>query len=68
MNRYDTQIFLKKPPKVVRIEEKRLYFADGKLVQLLVGKNNVKKGSKQWENSESDIADLAKKLHEAFKD
>lgn len=66
MNRYDTQIGQTPPPKVVKVEEKRFYFVGEKLTKLLVGKNDVKKKSKQWENSESDIADLAKKLREAF--
>lgn len=65
-SRYDTQIGLDKPPKVVKVEEKRFYYADNKLIKLLVGKINIKTGSKQWENSESDIADWSKKLKDAF--
>ncbi len=65
-NRYDTQIGLKKPPKVVKREEKRLYFNDGKPVKLLVGKSSVKQGSKQWENSTTDILDLEKKLRQGM--
>jgi hypothetical protein len=66
MNRYDTQIGMTPPPKVVSVKEERFYFAGGQLIKLLVGKINVKKDSKQWENSLDGITDLDKKLREAF--
>ena len=67
LNRYDTQIGSEKSPKVVESEEKRLYFAGGKMIKILVGKINVKDGSKQWEESEKDIVELAGKLRAAFR-
>jgi hypothetical protein len=67
INRYDTQIGLDRPPKVVKTEQKRFYFTDGKLIKLLVGKNEIKNKTKLWENSAEEIADLEKKLREAFK-
>ena len=65
-NRYDTQIGLPKPPKVVSSQENRLYFADGKLAKLLIGKMEIRAGSEQWKESETEIADLARKLRSEF--
>lgn len=65
MNRYDTQIGFDKPVKVVKVDEKRFYFSGEEMIKLLVGKVNIKK-SKQWEESESNIKDLAKKLKDAY--
>lgn len=68
LNRYDTQIGLSKPVKVVKVEEKRLYFADGEMIKLLVGKYLVKPGSKQWEESKDDILRLSEQLKKGFED
>ena len=68
LNRYDTQIGLEKPVKVVRTEEKRLYFAGGRMLRLLIGKYNVKPGSKQWEESENDTRPLCEQLKKGFED
>lgn len=65
-NRYDTQIGLEKPPKVVNTEEKRFYFVGGKLEKLLVGKKEVKSDDEQFSDSENDIVDLSKKLKDAY--
>ncbi len=65
MSRYDTQIGLEKPVKVVKVEEKRMYFSGGKMIKLLVGKIKVKSGSEQWEESESNVLSLIKTFKEA---
>lgn len=66
LNRYDTQIGLDKPPKVVKTEERRLYFANGKLAKLVVGKTAVKSGSRQFNESKAEIAELSGKLRAGF--
>ena len=40
-NRYDTQIGMDPPPKVVRKEEKRLYFKDGKMIKRITTKTET---------------------------
>lgn len=65
-NRYDTQIGMDPPPKVVRIEEKRLYFKDGKMIKRIV---TLTETSIQEESEESDneILSLEKTFREALK-
>ena len=65
MSRYNGQIGMSKPVKVVKTEEKRMYFSDGKMIKILVGKINVKSGSKQWEESEKDTLDLIQTFKKA---
>lgn len=66
LNRYDTQIGLSKPVKVIKIEEERLYFADGKMFKLLVGKLDEKSGSEKWQNSEREMLELSEQLKKQF--
>ena len=61
-NRYDTQIGLDKPPKVVGVEEQRFYFADGDLIRLLVGKKELKSGSERYVELKAGIVDISNKL------
>lgn len=65
MNKYNGS-FASKNLKVVKVEEKRLYFSGGKMIKLLAGKVNVKSGSEQWEESEKDMVDLVKTLKDGF--
>lgn len=65
-NRYDTQIGLDKPPKVVKTEEKRFYLAGGEIIKLLDGKTNVKPGSETFNKAKDEILEASNKLREAF--
>lgn len=65
-NRYDTQIGLKKAPKVVKVEEKRFYFAGGDLIRLLVGKRQIKANSEVFNESKDEIIEISRKLKEAY--
>jgi hypothetical protein len=65
-NRYDTQIGLKKAPKVVKVEEKRLYFAGGDLIKLLIGKKQIKSTNKIFNESKDEIVEISGKLKAAF--
>lgn len=66
INRYDTQIGLKKPPKVVRSEERRFYFAGGNLIRLLDGKREITGKDEKYETMKDEIFDVADKLKNAF--
>ena len=66
LNRYDTQIGLKKPVKVVKVEEKRLYLAGGDLIKLLIGKRQIKSGDKKFTESKDEIIETSRKLKGAY--
>jgi hypothetical protein len=61
-NRYDTQVFMNPPPKVVSTKESRFYFANGKMIKFLNGKKDVKNTTKFWLDSESETVQMADKL------
>jgi len=65
-NRYDTQIGLDKPPKVVKVEEKRLYFTGGNLIKLLVGKKQIKSTDEIFTESKDEIIEVSGKLKAAY--
>ncbi len=56
-SRYDTQIGMNPPPKVVRIEEKRLYFANGKMIKKITTITETELGN-EAQKSEKDILEL----------
>jgi hypothetical protein len=61
-NKYDTQIGLGTPPKVISVEEQRFYFADGELLRLLVGKKELKSASKRFSELKDEITSISDKL------
>lgn len=65
-NRYDTQIGLDKLPKVVGVEERRFYFADGDLIRLLVGKKELKSGGERYDELKASIVDISNKLKNSY--
>jgi hypothetical protein len=65
MNKYDTQIGMTPPPKVVRVEEERYYFSDGELIRLLAGKTEIKPGDEKYNEMKDGIMELEKGLKEA---
>ena len=66
LNKYDTQIGLEKPVKVVKVEEKRFYFSGGELIKLLIGKKQIKSSDEIFTESKDEINDLANKLKAAY--
>ena len=60
-SQYDTQIGLDAPPKVVRTEERRFYFANGALIRLLVGRKQLKSGEK-YSELKDEILSVSDKL------
>jgi hypothetical protein len=65
MNKYDTTIGMDPPPKVIRVEEERYYFAGGKLIRLLAGKTEIKPGDENYTEMKDGIMELEKGLKEA---
>lgn len=61
-NKYDTQIGMDKPPKVVSVEEQRFYFANGELIRLLVGKKELKTRDERYSQLKDDIISISGKL------
>ena len=61
-NQYDAQIGLGTPPKIVRITEQRFYFADGKLLRLLIGKNELKSVDERYSELKDEIVEISDKL------
>jgi hypothetical protein len=62
ISRYDTQIGMTPPPKIVSVKESRFYFAGEKLLKFIEGKKDVKKSAQEWTDSEKEIKELATKL------
>jgi len=54
VSRYDTQIGLAKPVKVVRIEQYRSYFDKGKMFRLQIGNRVIEPGTDDFIGHESD--------------
>ena len=54
------------PLKVVKVEEKRLYFSNEKMIKFLSGKTAVKSQSEDWQQAESEMLDLAKTFKDAY--
>ena len=65
-NRYDTQIGMTPPPKVVRVEEKRLYFKGGKMIKRITTTTETGMNGDPAE-LEKDILDLEKAFLKASK-
>ena len=66
MNKYDTQIGMTPPPKVIRVEEERYYFAGGELIRLLKGKKEIKPADEEYTEMKAGILELEKGLKEAY--
>jgi hypothetical protein len=65
-NKYDTQIGMNPPPKIIRTEEQRLYFAGGDLIRLLLGKKELKSSDERYNELKNGTLDTSKKLMEAY--
>ncbi len=65
-NRYDTQIGLDKPVKVVKVTNEKYYFTGGKLVRITVGNKIVKKSDPKYAEMRDRMTELEKGLKEAY--
>ncbi len=61
-NRYDTQIGLGKPVKVVSSEDRRFYFIEGEIVRMLVGKKELKPGDERYTELKDAITAIVENL------
>lgn len=66
MNKYDTQIGVTPPPKVIRVEEERYYFAGGELIRLLAGKKEITPLDENYTEMKEGLLELEKGLREAY--
>lgn len=66
MSRYDTQIGLEKPVKIVKVEETRMYFSGGKAIRYLLGKKQIKVGSTEFNEREYSIGETSDTLKAAY--
>lgn len=66
INKYDTQIGLEKPPKVVRTEEERIYYAGEKAVKVMTGQNALKPADIRFQEIEYKISELSSTLKAAY--
>ena len=66
MNKYDTQIGMTPPPKVVRVEIERYYFAGGELIRVLKGKKVIKPADEEYTELKNGILEFEKGLKEAY--
>lgn len=64
-NQYDTQTGMDTPPKVVRTEEQRFYFADGDLIRLLIGKKELKSDDERYSELKDEIVSISGKLKDS---
>jgi hypothetical protein len=67
LNRYDTQVGMQPPPKVVSTQEARLYFSGGALAALRIGQEDIADSDIQWREAEEEIAELASQLETEFR-
>lgn len=67
LNRYDTQIGMQPPPKVVRSEEKRLYFSAAGLAALKIAQTDIEQEDVRWREAEEEIVEVADRLKAAFR-
>jgi hypothetical protein len=67
LNRYDTQVGMQPPPKVVSTQEARLYFSGGALAALRIGQEDIADSDIQWREAEEEIAELASQLEAEFR-
>lgn len=65
-NRYDTQISLNKPVKVVKVTSEKYYFSDGKLVRIYVGNKIIKKSSLRYTELKDAMMETAEALKAAY--
>ena len=54
-------------PKVVSVEQKRIYYVDGQIIKILVGKKEIKSTDEKFEELKKEFLDFSNTLLEAFK-
>jgi hypothetical protein len=65
LQRYDTQIGMKPPPKVVKILETRVYYSSEKAIRVIEDKKQLATSASEFSAAESAMNDLSEKLKAA---
>ena len=65
LNKYNKPFNLS--PKVASVEETRVYYVDGQIVKILVGKKEVKSTDEKFEELKKEFSSFADDLFKAFK-
>ncbi len=66
LQRYDTQIGMKPPPKVVKILETRVYYSGAKAIRVIEDKKQLATSHSEFSAAESAMNDLSEKLKAAI--
>jgi hypothetical protein len=59
VERYDTQVGMNPPPKVVRVDETRLYRSGGKTIRILSGKTQLKPDDIKFTEADYELSELS---------
>ena len=59
IERYDTQVGMNPPPKVVRVDETRLYRSGGKTIRILSGKTRLTPDDIKFTEAEYELYELS---------
>jgi len=62
LERYDTQVGMNPPPKVVRVDETRLYRSGEKTIRILSGKTRLRPGDIKFTEAEYELYELSDML------
>ena len=65
LNKYDKPLNLS--PKIAKVEETRVYYVDGQIVKILVGKKEVKSTDEKFEELKKEFSAFSDDLFKAFK-
>lgn len=63
---YSEPLGMSKKRKVMSVEEQRYYFADDKLIRLLIGKKALKSGDERYEQLRDELISTADKLRSSL--
>jgi hypothetical protein len=66
VERYDTHIAMKPPPKVVKVIETRAYYAGGQVIRVLEGRKALAAKGVAFADAEKDVKELSEKLKAAL--
>lgn len=67
LNKYNQPIGTTKTLKVASVEETRIYYVDGQIVRMLVGKKQIKPTDEKFAETSKEYSGISEALFEAFK-
>ena len=66
LERYDTHIAMRPPPKVVNVIETRVYYAGGRAIRVIEGKKHLGAEDEAFAEADTNMKDLSAKLKAAL--